>query len=209
MALFALPGETTTQDGIAVDTLSRLSTRARKAIVRNSETHYIKASSLRAITGGIPAEGEQWRIVTEKQFNAFALILMILETRTIEELHVAIYRINQPTVSSIIDFAERGMIKRGSFVISNFFNQTKKPEAWARRLREWCDESDKFEHVYVHNHAKVVALKTNRDEHLVFEGSGNMSDNARIEQFLYEHSRESFEFHRQWMADLIREDQER
>ena len=203
MTLFAPPRkQASVQDGQTISSDSALSTRAQKAYTKNFETHFQKASSLRDIAG-IPAEHEQYRIVTEKQFNAFSLVLLVLEDRKIEELHVAIYRINQPTVAALIDLATRGLIETGSFVISNFFNQTKRPEAWARRLREWCEDNPNFKHVYVHNHAKVVALKTDRGEHLVFEGSGNMSDNARIEQYLYENSEESFLFHKSWMNELI------
>lgn len=204
MPLFKPPVSLDTQDGIAIPAAATLTTRAHKAYVKNINMHYRKAGSLAAIAG-IPSEHEQYRIVTEKQFNAFALVLLVLEERIIEELHVAIYRINQPTVVALIDFIQRGLIKSGSFVISNFFNQTKKPEAWARMLREFASEHPSFEHIYVHNHAKVVALRTDRGEHLVFEGSGNMSDNARIEQYLYENNKGAFDFHRAWMTELIEE----
>lgn len=151
----------------------------------------------------IPKPGEQWRIITEKQFNAFALIQGAVENDIIEELYLAVYRINEPIVANLIDLIESGKIRRATFVISSFFNQTKKPEQWAKRLREYCANNPNTSHIYCHNHSKVVAFKTQGGGYFVFEGSGNMSDNARIEQYLYEQSEASYNFHKSWMLELV------
>lgn len=182
-------------------TESVLKQRAIKKKLKNEQMHYIRAKALSDICGE-PAEGEQWRIITEKQFNVFALILHLLQTRVIEEMYLAVYRINEPTVTSIIEFIESGKIKKSVFVISSFFNQTKKPEQWAIMLKQFADKKANCYHVYTHNHAKVLAVRTSKNEFFVFEGSGNMSDNARIEQYIYENSKQSFEFHKKWMTKL-------
>lgn len=187
-----------------VITESVLKQRAIKKKMNNEQVHYIKAKALSDICDE-PAEGEQWRIITEKQFNAFALILHLLQTRVIEEMYLAVYRINEPTVTSIIELIEQGKIKKSVFVISSFFNQTKKPEQWAIMLKQFADKKENCYHVYTHNHSKVLAVRTSKNEYFVFEGSGNMSDNARIEQYVYENSKQSFEFHKKWMTELSKD----
>lgn len=177
-----------------------LEQKAIKRVIKNNNLHYLKAKALSDLCVK-PLQGQQYRIVTEKQFNAYALILYLLQTEIIEELNIAIYRINEPTVVSIIELIEQGKIKRANFVISNFFNQTKKPEKWAILLRDYCSKSDKCTHRYTHNHAKVVTIKTNSG-YYVFEGSGNMSDNARIEQYVFENNRDVFDFHTNWIKGL-------
>jgi len=181
-----------------------LKTEALKRIVKNNKIHFIKAAALSDVCSK-PHKNEQYRIITEKQFNAFALILHLLESEEIEELYLAVYRINEPTVTSIIDFIEVGKIKKATFVISNFFNQTKKPEKWAIMLREFCVNNVNCEHVYTHTHAKVLAIRTESGNYYIFEGSGNMSDNARIEQYIYENNQEVYEFHKGWMSELIKD----
>ena len=178
-----------------------LEQKAIKRVIKNNNLHYLKAKALSDLCVK-PLYGQQYRIVTEKQFNAYALILYLLQTEIIEELNIAIYRINEPTVVSIIELIEQGKIKRANFVISNFFNQTKKPEKWAILLRDYCSKSDKCTHRYTHNHAKVVTIKTNSG-YYVFEGSGNMSDNARIEQYVFENNKDVFDFHTNWIKGLI------
>lgn len=177
-----------------------LSPVAKKRYLKNIELGYKMAKSLTDLCT-IPKSGEQWLIVTEKQFNAFAVVLAIIQEKIIDELYFAIYRINQPTVDALIKFIEDGRIKKGKFIISSFFNQTKKPEEWALKLKGFCDRNKNFECCYLHNHAKVLCLKTG-DDYFVFEGSGNMSDNARIEQYRFENYKETYDFHKEWMLNL-------
>ena len=189
------------QDGITVSAIKKLDPSAKKRYLKNLRLGYKMAKSLNDLCE-YPSPGEQWLIVTEKQFNAFALVLSIIENQLIEELYFAIYRINEPTVNALIAFIDAGKIKRGLFIISNFFNQTKKPEKWALKLIDYCEHNADFDCVFTHNHAKILCLKAQSD-YYVFEGSGNMSDNARIEQYRYENSVESYNFHKKWMTKLL------
>ena len=179
-----------------------LKERAIKRKIKNDQLALVVAKRLSDLCKE-PADGEQWRIITEKSFNAFALIMHVIQTRTIEEMYLAVYRINEPTVDTIIEAIRDGKIKKAVFVISSFFNQTKKPEKWAIKLKEFADANPNCSHVYTHNHSKVVAMRTSKGEHFVFEGSGNMSDNARIEQYIYENSQKMFDFHKGWMISLV------
>lgn len=175
-----------------------------KRVLKNNHIHTIKAKQLSDLCG-LPKPDEQFRIITEKQFNAYSLILQLLESEVIDEMYLAIYRINKETVESLINFIESGKIKRATFVISNFFNQTRRPEKWALMLRGFAEGNENVNHVYTHNHSKVLAVKTSSGSYYVFEGSGNMSDNARIEQYIYENSKVMFDFHKEWMLSLIKE----
>lgn len=191
-------------DKTTVEEKTAVEKRAITLYKKNLSLHYERAKKLEDIAPR-PRPGEQHVIITEKQFNAFALILRLIEDSTIEEMYLAIYRINRPTVDHVIKLIEEGRIKRGRFVISNFFRNLKNPEKWALRLREYCRESDDFDHIYTHNHAKVLACRTDDNNYYVFEGSGNMSDNARIEQYRYENNKETYKFHKSWMKSLENE----
>lgn len=178
-----------------------LEARAIKRRIRNEDMIGRMISNLEQLCVE-PKPGEQWRIVTEKQFNSFALVSHLLQTRTIEEMYLAIYRINEPTVDALIEYITSGRVKKATFIISSFFNQTKKPEKWAIKLKEFADSRENCSHVYAHNHSKVLAVKCSDGNHFVFEGSGNMSDNARIEQYIFENCEETYRFHKKWMSEL-------
>ena len=57
--------------------------------------------------------------------------------------------------------------------------------------------------IFAWNHTKIIGIKTANNEYYVAEGSGNMSNNARIEQYLFEQSKESYDFHKSWIKDII------
>ena len=59
--------------------------KALKLRLRNDDIHYRKAATLDEFCQR-PKEGEQYRIITEKQFNSYALILSILQETDIERL---------------------------------------------------------------------------------------------------------------------------
>lgn len=177
--------------------------KAQKRFVKNEERHFLAAKALGDLCDE-PLEGEQWRILTEKAFNAYAFICHLLERGNIDELWLAIYRINESTVTSITQMIDDGRIKRANFIISSFFNQTKKPEKWALQLADYCAKNERTRFVYLHNHSKVVCAKRG-DAYFVFEGSGNMSDNARIEQYLYERSQLTYNFYASEFDKLITE----
>lgn len=191
------------QDGKVVSGSLTLDSKAVRAKIKNENLHLIRSRDLDELCER-PRPGEQWRMITEKKFNAYALILSAINAKAdIEEMYLAIYRINQPTVASLTELITDGKIKKANFIISNFFQASKRPEKWANQLRAFSDMHPNCRHAYVNNHSKVLLLKTADGDHLVFEGSGNMSDNARIEQYLYENNEMIYNFHKEWMDEVI------
>ena len=178
--------------------------RRLRRFVRSEEWHGKVARSLSDLCG-IPARGEEFLICTEKSFNAYALVRLLLEGgETIDELHIAIYRINGAVVEAITGLLECGKIRKATFIISSFFRETKKPERWAMELCDYCEaHPDNTTFVYLHNHSKVMCARRGGD-YYYFEGSGNMSDNARIEQYRYGNDKGIYDFHKGWMEDLIK-----
>ncbi len=177
-----------------------LKTRVTKRDDRTKKLQTIKAEKMQDLLPP-PKPGEHYLIVTEKQFNAHALIIGLLKDREIDEMYLATYRLNEIAAESFIDMLESGQVKKASFVVSDFFQFSKRHEKGAVKLRTYCLETKKAGHVYAHNHAKVLAVRMGND-YYVFEGSGNMTNNARIEQYRYENCRVAFEFHRDWITEL-------
>jgi hypothetical protein len=173
-----------------------------KRIIKNDDINFLKIKRLTDLCSK-PKKGEQYRIITENRYNAYTLLAYLTQSEIITDLYLAIYRINEPTVESLIGLIENKQIQRATFVISSFFRDTKKVEKWSIRLKNYCDQNiNRCRHIYAHNHAKVVCAKT-RTGHYVFEGSGNMSNNARIEQYVYENNKQVFDFHCAWMEEMF------
>lgn len=160
-----------------------------------------KASSFKDIVSGKLISGVQYRIVTDQSFNAITVIQYLLEFYQIQELYIVVYRMNNKAFDYLSDLINSGI--KISFIISDFFRENKRYERWAYELKSVADRNRRVSLAYTHSHAKVFLAKTTTGEHIVFEGSGNLSDNARIEQYIIENNKEVYDFHKEWIEEIL------
>lgn len=176
----------------------------RKIYRRFLETQHNRVSNIKELLGKLPEKSEQIRIVTQKSFNTFAILLYISEKINIKELILSTYSIDVNSVKGIKELFKQGDIERITIVLSSFFNQKKKPEKVAQILNEFAKKNEKIKLIYCWNHTKIMGVKTKDNRYFIVEGSGNLSDNARIEQYLFEQSKGMFYFHKSWMEELLK-----
>lgn len=181
--------------------------RKLQMVVQKEKIYCQAAVDLAAFTQ-LPKPGEQFRIVTNKCWNGYTLIKRILATdAVIEELYLAVYSINEVAARGLMKAYESGRIKAGWFIVSDLFWKYRNKDAHQiyRLFRQFCQGTDTLHHGYMDNHAKVTCIKDNHGNHFVMEGSGNLSDNAKIEQLLFENNRTSFDFHSGWIRNAVSE----
>lgn len=161
-----------------------------------------KAKSFMDIVGDEIEKGVQYRIVTDKGFNAISVIEYLSNKYEIEEIYVAVYRMNILAVNKLIEFVSRQEVKC-NILVSSFFRENKKYEKWANDLVLFSEKYDNAKVCFAQSHAKVFLAKTKCGKNIVFEGSGNLSDNSRIEQYIYEDNERSYNFHSTWIKIII------
>jgi len=160
------------------------------------------ANSFMDIVGNDLTEGIQYRIVTNNSFNAISVYEYLSKQEEITELHIAIYRMNERAVTYLKTIIDTNKIK-AQIIISSFFRENKKYETWCKNLVAYSSKSELCKVGFSWNHAKVFLAKTESGKYIVFEGSGNLSDNARIEQYIIENNKQVYLFHKKWITDLI------
>lgn len=144
----------------------------------------------------------QYRMVTERAFNAIIVLEFLLKKYQIDEIYIAVYRMNLLSVNKIKEIIDYGNIKC-SILLSSFFRENKKYEKWCEELMMYSKTKDHVNISFAVNHAKVFLAKTKCNKFIVFEGSGNLSDNARIEQYLLENNEITYNFHKTWINETI------
>ena len=157
-----------------------------------------KATSFKDIVGLTLEKNTQYRFITNKSFNAVTVLQHIINSNKIIELYIVVYRMNNLSFDLIKNIIETDNIKSG-FIISIFFRNNKKYERWVEDLKQMNIDNKKCALAFVNSHAKIFMAKTNTGNHFVFEGSGNLSHNERIEQYIYEDNKEVYEFHKNWI----------
>jgi hypothetical protein len=145
----------------------------------------------------------QYRMVTDKSFNAIVVIDYLLKKYELVEIYIAVYRMNLLSVNKLKSIIDDGNVKC-FILLSSFFRENKRYERWAEELLMYAENKKDVQISFAVNHAKVFIAKTKDNRHIVFEGSGNLSDNARIEQYLIEDNEATYNFHKQWIIDTLK-----
>lgn len=172
------------------------------ARVKHDEIICKKTKNFTDVIGNELSKNVQYRLVTENSFNAIVVIDYLLKKYELIEIYIAVYRMNQVSVNklkSIIDSDEISC----SILLSSFFRENKKYERWAEELIMYATKKKNVKVAFALNHAKVFLAKTKDNRHIVFKGSGNLSDNSRIEQYLIEDNEITYNFHKEWIINTL------
>ena len=167
------------------------------------DQQYKRVSSIAELLGKLPEKNEQIRLITQKSFNAFAILLYIAENVNIKELILCSYSMDKNSAEGIKELFEQRNIEKITIILSSFFNQTKKPERFSQILLKFAKKHDNVKLIFCWNHTKIMAIKTTDSRYFVIEGSGNLSNNARVEQYLFEQSQGMYEFHKSWVDEIV------
>lgn len=163
--------------------------------------HYFLAKTLKQITF-LPRKEETIHIVTQSQFNALTFIPYFLERERIKQIFISTYSISKKNIDTILGMIDKKLIGECLLLISDFIVNQKKDIV--KKLELEASRCNNFKWQHAQNHSKIILIETDSDYYII-EGSGNMTMNARIEQYVFTCSKELYEFHRNWMMGINNE----
>lgn len=145
--------------------------------------HLAKVESIKNLVGKLPVTGEIIFLWTLNSFNAFTFIpYVIKEIGEIDNLVFSTYSINTRIVNSLIRWMDKGKIKNVHIFISDSIKH-RMPKV-VDLIEGLVLARNNISINYVWNHSKITLIEANQ-QHLVIEGSGNFSENAQHEQYLF------------------------
>lgn len=156
--------------------------------------HYQKIKSLSADLLRLPTEEELFFLQTESSFNAFTFIPLIAKHQGIKELYASTYSINIRVIESLIQLHDQGIIEQITLMISD--SMIKRNPTTIDLINSLASSRPNINILFSWNHSKVCLMKTEFN-HYIVEGSGNWSENALIEQYLFINSKAAFEFRKE------------
>ncbi len=137
-----------------------------------------------------------YNLVTQKVLNPYVMVLSALEYGSIDHLYIATYAINQKAIEIFTNLLDSGDIKEWTLLI----NENMKYRMKGKEV-VLLEAEKKYENLHLikkRNHAKVTLIEQ-ENRHIVISGSGNYSENPKIEQYTICDDKELFEFHRGWI----------
>ncbi|MGL5682569.1 MAG: hypothetical protein ACRDDZ_05865 [Marinifilaceae bacterium] len=153
--------------------------------------HMLKINNIKELAGRTPQDGEAIFLWTQKSFNAFTFIpYVIKQFGKIDDLKFSSYAINKRILDSLIKWYDKGLIGSVFIFMADSFRY-RMPDVCA--LLDKACEGRNIVVQYSWNHSKIQLIKA-QDNYFIIEGSGNFSENAAHEQYLFLNSKQVYEF---------------
>lgn len=156
--------------------------------------HYQKIKSLPEDLLRLPNEEEFFFLQTESSFNAFTFIPLIAKNQGIKELFASTYSINIRVIEALVELHDAGIVEQITLMVSD--SLIKRNPTTINHINALISTRPNINLTYSWNHSKVCIMKT-QFAHFVVEGSGNWSENALYEQYIFANSQQLYEFRKE------------
>lgn len=161
--------------------------------------HYQKISNLERDLKRLPEQEEFMFLQSDKQFNAFTFIPWVLNLKKVAHLYCVTYSINTRVITSLVELHKEGRIDRITILVSD--TMLKRNQKVADLLASQAKLYPNITVLFSWTHAKITLLET-KEDHFVIEGSGNWSENAAYEQYLFANCKGLFDFRKKLFTDV-------
>ena len=160
--------------------------------------HYQKVSSLEKDLMRIPTSEEFFFLQSDTAFNAFTFIPLVAKVFPIKELHASTYSLSRKVIDALIEMHDKGRIERITLLVSD--SMIKRNPLVIDNIMAMAKSRPNVTVLYAWVHAKVCLLKTH-EHYYVIEGSGNWSENAHYEQYVFANSKGLYDFRMKLFTD--------
>jgi hypothetical protein len=157
-------------------------------------SHFQKVSSLENDLMRVPTKEEFFFLQSDTAFNAFTFIPLVAKCYPIKHLYASTYSISRKVIDALIELHDKGQIECITLLISD--SMIKRNPLVIDNLMAMAKSRPNLNVLYAWVHAKVCLLETH-EAHYVIEGSGNWSENAHYEQYVFANSKGLFDFRMQ------------
>ncbi len=146
---------------------------------------------IKKINFKIPQPNESLTLITMSSFSSLGIIDYIITQKNNYpiEMVLFLYSINSKIAGRLNEIAEQ--TEQTKIVISDLQNTAyrTKEKAVLENIK-----SNKIEKIFAHSHAKIAALKFTDGDYFTITGSGNLANNARVEQYNITNSEKLYDF---------------
>lgn len=151
---------------------------------------------------GFPKENEIISIKTNGLSDTGSIFRHLLNLKPLNELYLATWIISSENIDSICKAIDNGKLQRLVFVCSTRMDELKK--AHANHLKEEFMKRNKQCFFKICNsHAKTFSVSDLEGNFYTITGSGNWTENPRIESYLILNNKDVFNHNKEWMEALV------
>jgi len=152
--------------------------------------HYETVKSLPEDLLRLPSQDECFFLQTDNSFNAFTFVVLVAKHQGIKRLYASTYSINIRVIESLVELHDGGFVDEIFLMVSDSLR--KRNPTTVNLMEALFKSRPNIRLKYSWNHSKVTLMQTEFSSFVV-EGSGNWSENALYEQYIFLNSKSVFE----------------
>ena len=178
----------------------------RKHVRRTDRSIMLDARRLQdavAHIGRLPKPGEAFHLVTAKRYSLWHVIEAVLHLAapaTIAYLGIATLGFSKQNLDELLAEIDAGRIGKVDFLFSVYFKSNER-ESCERLAHELTTRGHRV--VAMLTHAKILLMELTDGRAFAVESSANLRSCGSIEQIVITHDCELFDFHRQWIGEIM------
>lgn len=152
--------------------------------------------------GGLPNENEVVFIKTNGCSDTGSIYTHISKRHDLDTLYLSTWIISRENLERILKDIDSGKLKMLYFVVSKRLKELKKSN-YAFLIEEMEKRKDKIKIKVCNSHAKTFSVSTCDGNLFTVTGSGNWTENPRIENYVIFNDQNAFSHNKQWMEEII------
>lgn len=153
--------------------------------------------------GGLPEINEAVLIKTNGCSDTGSIYKHISNKENLNELYLSTWIINRQNIDMICDDIDSGKLKKLYFVVSTRLKQLKKSN-YAYLIEQYKKRQDKIKLKVCNSHAKTFSISTENGNYYTVTGSGNWTENPRIENYIILNDKQAFNHNKEWMQEVLK-----
>jgi hypothetical protein len=151
----------------------------------------------------LPTDGESFHAVISGKYALWDLVPAMLEKiapSTIDALTLATLSFSKQNAADMLALLDNGSIRTVVLLVSHYFKSTNR-EIYDSLIPQLLERGHKV--CAMRTHAKLTLMQTTAGAKYVIESSANLRSCKNVEQFVMTQDANLYDFHRQWITDLI------
>jgi|SRR5690554_6498367 len=161
--------------------------------------HYQKVGSVKKDMKRLPESEEFFFLQSDNSFNAFTFIPVVLENQSAKHLMATTYSISRRVIEALVELHRDGLVDQITLLVSD--TMLRRNPVTTDLLASINKEYANINVLFAWVHAKVCLIET-KEAHYVIEGSGNWSENAYYEQYMFANCKKLFAFRQKLFTDV-------
>ncbi len=160
-------------------------------------------ASAAATLDRLPARGEAFHVISGGNWHGFSLVPLccnLIAPAVIDELVISTLSFNSGNTDRLVELLDSGAVRSVAMLASVYFRDTSRRE-YGELAAKLAERGHRL--AAVRTHAKIIAMRTTAEDHVVIESSANLRSCRNAEQYTMMNDAALFAFHRSWIADLI------